>query len=271
MSGLRAGDVILVTGATSGLGRACAERLASAGFRVYGTGRNPLASGAHSFPLVRMEVTDDESVREAVKDILAREGRIDAVVCNAGYGIAGSVEETPLSEARAQLETTILGTLRTIQAVLPAMRTAGRGYILVVGSLAGLAAVPFQALYSAGKFALEGLVEALRMETKPYGIRSAIIEPGDHRTGFTDARRKTIPPDSPYTRVMERALKVMEDEERAGADPRGMARLVESLLRKERLRVRYMVGPGFQKLAMVLKRVLPSRTYEWIMSAYYRL
>lgn len=271
MKALKEGDVILVTGATSGLGKACAERLAARGFRVYGTGRKPSAVEAGGVSLLAMDVTDDASVTGAVGEILAREGRIDGVVCNAGFGIAGSVEETPLSEAKSQFEVNFFGTLRTIQAVLPALRAAGGGCVLVVGSMAGLAGVPYQSLYSAAKFALEGLVEALRMETRAFGIRCAVVEPGDHRTGFTDARRKSAPPGSPYAAAMERSLGVMEKEERNGADPGGMARLVEKLLRKKRLRVRYMVGPAFQKLAMVLKRLLPSRAYEWIMSRYYRV
>ncbi len=271
MKALNAGDVILVTGATSGLGKACAERLASRGFRVYGTGRKPAASAAGGVTLLAMDVTDDASVAGAVREILAREGRIDGVVCNAGYGIAGSVEETPLSEAKSQFEVNFFGTLRTVRAVLPVMRAAGNGCILVVGSMAGLAGVPYQSHYSAAKFALEGLVESLRMETRAFGIRCAVLEPGDHRTGFTDARKKSGHPGSPYAAVMERSLGVMEKEERNGADPGGMARLVEKLLRKKRLRVRYMVGPGFQKLAMILKRLLPSRAYEWIMSLYYRV
>lgn len=271
MNTAKSGDVVLVTGATSGLGKACAERLAARGYLVYGTGRKPPASASGGITLLPMDVTEDASVRSAVQEILSREGRIDSVVCNAGYGIAGPVEETTLADAKAQFETNFFGTLRTIQAVLPAMRSAGRGCILVVGSMAGLAAVPYQSMYSAAKFALEGLVEALRLETKAFGIRCAILEPGDHRTGFTDARKKSAAPGSPYASAMERSLGVMEAEERNGSDPEGMARLVERLLGRKRLRVRYMVGPGFQKLAMVLKRVLPSRAYEGIMSLYYRI
>ena len=265
------GDVVLVTGATNGLGKACAEHLAARGYRVYGTGRKPSSPEAGGVILLSLDVTDDQSVRKAVREILDREGRIDAVVCNAGYGIAGPVEETPLAEAKSQFETNFFGTLRTIQAVLPSMRAAGRGRVLVVGSMAGLAGVPYQSLYSAAKFALEGLVEALRLEMKAFGIRCAIVEPGDHRTGFTDARKKSAAPGSPYAAAMERSLGAREKEERNGSDPADMARLVERLLRTDRLRVRYMVGPGFQKLAMTLKRVLPSRTYEWIMSSYYRI
>ncbi len=271
MTALKKGDVVLVTGATSGLGRAVAERLASSGYRVYGTGRNPKTDESPSFTLIRMDVTDEKSVRAAVQEILEKEGRIDAVLCNAGSGIAGSVEETPIQEVRYQMETVFFGTLRTLQAVLPAMRKKGGGVVLCVSSIAGRAAVPFQGFYSASKYALEGLVESLRYEVRPYNIRCALIEPGDFRTGFTDARKKTASLESPYSEAMARALGVMEKDERSGFPPARMAELVERLLSKKKLRVRYTVGPAFERFAAGIKRVLPSRVYESLFALYYRV
>lgn len=271
MPSLNRGAVVLITGATSGLGKACAELLSSAGFRVYGTGRNPDPSARSLVTLLKMDVTYDQSVRDTVGEILSREGRIDAVICNAGSGIAGSVEETPMEDVRDQFATVFFGTLRTIQAVLPGMRAAGSGTILCVGSIAGRAAVPFQAFYSAGKSALEGLIEALRMEVAPFRIRCALIEPGDFRTGFTAARKKVSPANSPYADSMARALGVMEKDEGSGADPKAMARLVLRLLKTEKLRVRYTVGPAFERFAVGLKRILPSRIYEALFSRYYRI
>jgi len=271
MKALNKGDIVLVTGATSGLGRACAERLALNGYRVYGTGRDPQKSNISAFSLLKMDVTDEKSVRQAVGDIISREGRIDAVVCNAGFGIAGPVEETSIEEVRSQLETVFFGTLRTIQAVLPGMRAAGKGTILCVSSIAGRAAVPFQAFYSASKFALEGLVESLRLEIRPYNIQCALIEPGDFKTGFTAARRKSATTESPYAEAMNRALGVMEKDEQGGANPVQMAGLVERLLQKKKLNVRYTVGPAFERFAVGLKRFMPSRMYERIFSWYYKV
>jgi NAD(P)-dependent dehydrogenase (short-subunit alcohol dehydrogenase family) len=271
MAAMNKKPVLLITGATSGIGKATAVRLSQKGYTVYGTGRNPSSSDADGYTLLKMDVTDEKSVRAAVQEILSREGRIDAVLCNAGFGIAGSVEETRIEDAHAQLETVFFGTLRTIQAVLPGMRASGGGTILVISSIAGRASVPFQAFYSASKFALEGLVEALRMEVRTWKVRCALIEPGDCRTGFTDARKKDIDKDSPYALAMVRALGVMEKDERSGSAPDEVAKLVESLLGKKNLRVRYTVGPGFERFAAGLKRFIPSRTYEWIFSKYYKV
>lgn len=271
MADMNNGKVVLITGATSGMGKACAKRLAGKGYKVYGTGRNPEKSDENGYTLLKMDVTDDASVRSAVAEIIKKEGRIDAVLCNAGFGIAGSVEETRIEDSHAQLETVFFGTLRTIQAVLPGMREARNGTILVVSSIAGTSGIPFQALYSVSKFALEGLVEALRMEVRPFRVQCALIEPGDFRTGFTAARKKDIDKDSPYALSMMRALGIMEKDEQNGSDPSEMAELVERLLEKKRLRVRYTVGLMFERLVPIIKRILPGRLHEAVMATYYRV
>ena len=146
-----------------------------------------------------MDVTDERAVNAGVKDVLARAGRIDALVAAAGYGIFGSVEETSLARARAQFETNVIGTLAVLRAVLPGMRARGAGRIVVVGSLAGRAPIPFQAHYSASKAALDGLVTALVNELHGTGVSASLVEPGDIRTAFNDrtklpARARKRPP-----------------------------------------------------------------------------
>jgi NAD(P)-dependent dehydrogenase (short-subunit alcohol dehydrogenase family) len=279
--------VVLVTGASSGIGKACAELLAARGFLVYGTSRHasPVVAGkpaAGTPPVLRMiplDVTSDESVDAAVSLVLASEGRIDAVVNNAGFGIAGAVELTSMDEAHAQFETNFFGTVRVCRAVLPAMRRQGSGRIVNVSSIAGAIGIPFQAFYSASKFAIEGFSEALRMEAAPFGIHVTLVEPGDFRTGFTAARRLaaasvargSCPAGEAYAAAESRALAVMEHDEVHGATPEVVGRLVHRILTMRSPGVRYAVGPASEKAALLLKRILPSRLLAWGIGKYYRV
>ncbi len=270
MSGAAPGPpVALVTGASSGVGEACARALADAGYRVFGSSRDP-AFAPSAFEGLTLDVTSDESVRAAVAEVLTRAGRVDLLVNNAGYGLAGAVEETPVEAVRAQLETNFFGALRMIQEVLPGMREQGSGLIVNVSSIGGLMGLPFQGAYSASKFALEGLTEALRQELSGSGVRVALVEPGDLRTRITERRVKSAPaPGSPYRAGWERALAVIEKEERAGAAPRLVGELVVRLAGRRRPRVRYTVGRASQRLSVGLKRLLPGRLFERILISFY--
>jgi NAD(P)-dependent dehydrogenase (short-subunit alcohol dehydrogenase family) len=261
--------VVLITGASSGIGRACAEYLHGRGYRVYGSSRR--AALDSPFPFVQMDVTSEQSVAEAVQQVLQREGRIDVVLNNAGDGIAGAVEDTSIAEAQQQMDTNFFGVLRVCRAALPPMRRQGAGLIVNVSSLGGLVALPFQGLYSASKFALEGMTEALRMEVRPHGIRVVLVEPGDFRTGFTAQRRKVqAAADSVYAERFGRALAVMERDESRGADPLAVARLVERLIRRPSPRPRYKVGAWVQKLsAGLLRKLLPQKLYERLLMMSY--
>lgn len=273
--------VILVTGASSGIGKACAEFLHQQGDRVYGTSRRapravaqPIASAGRrpAFDLIPLDVTSDESVERAIGIVAAREGRIDAVVNNAGFGLAGAVESTTIEEAREQFETNFFGTMRVCRAVLPIMRQQGHGHILNVSSIAGRIGIPFQALYSASKFAVEGFTEALRMEVAPFGIRVVLVEPGDFHTGFTASRRVSRDSASQaYTARQAKALEVMEHDETHGATPESVGRLVHRILTNRSPALRYAVGPASETLALALKRLAPSRLFEWGIARYYRV
>jgi len=266
--------VVLVTGASSGLGNACATQLAKKGYVVYGTGRSPVAKNRRAdefFEMIRMDSTDDDSVHTAVSYVLAKEERIDALICCAGMGLAGSVEDTPIFDASRQLDVNFLGTARAVREALPGMRVSG-GTILVVGSMAGRVGVPFQAYYAASKFALEGFVDSLRMELGRLPVRVSLIEPGDFRTGFTAARQAFgLSGDGPYAEAGARALSVMEESERAGADPVLFARLTLKLLDKKRLRARYTTGLTPQRVALAMHRILPRRLYELMLMAYFKV
>lgn len=267
--------VVLITGASSGLGQACAERLARGGDRVYGTSRAPQKSTPLAgVEMLAMNLDDDRSVGGAVERMLRAEGRLDVVINNGGFGFGGPVEETSLEEAKAIFETNLFGVLRVCRAVLPTMRQRRSGTIVNVSSLGGRIGLPFQGLYSATKFALEGMSEALRMEAKPFGVRVVLVEPGDFRTGFTQNRRTVDGFDavaSPYKERSLRAIRIAETDERNGSPPEAVARLVERVLNRPHPRVRYPVGARSQRAAAALKGILPSRLFEWGLMKYYKV
>lgn len=263
-------QVTLITGASSGIGAAIAATLHGAGHRVWGASRRVVEG---EIPWVACDVTDAAAVAEAVARVQAAEGRIDAVVACAGWGIAGSVEDTSDAEARAQFDTNFFGALNTVRAVLPGMRAQGAGRIVAIGSIGGRIAVPFQGLYSASKFALEGAMEALRHEVRPFGIHVSIIEPGDFATGFTAARVRAAAagPGSAYAAAADRAIGQMERDERNGPPPAEVAALVARVLASPRPKLRYRVGPAMQRAAVSLKAVLPEAAFEALIRGAYGL
>lgn len=262
--------VILVTGASSGIGRACATALAQQGHHVYGTSRVP-RSPVGNFAMLPMDVTDATSVQAAVQTLLEREGRIDIVVNNAGIGYGGAIEDTALKEAQATFETNFFGVLRVCHAVLPSMRAQRSGLIINISSIGGMISLPFQGLYSASKYALEALSEALRMEVKRFGIHVVLVEPGDTATQFTANRRNTRGADENpvYHEAYRRTLAQIEADERGGAAPESVARTVLRIVASSRPKVRYVVGPFHQKLAVLIKCLVPSRVFEWIIMRVY--
>lgn len=270
--------VVLVTGASSGIGKAVAGHLVQKGYRVYGTSRGVTPGTAPENPgepvMLQMDVTVDHSVQAGIEQIVQREGRLDIVINNAGFGLAGAVEETSIEEAKAQFETVLFGTLRVCRAALPLMRQGGGGYIINISSLAGLIAIPYQGFYSAAKYALEGMTESMRMEVGAFGIRVVLIEPGDLKTGFTANRllaEKAAQEDSPYRDKFTRSLGVMQKDEQNGPLPDHLARLVEKIIHTEQPRLRYTFAPFTQKSALLLKKVLPQKMFEASLMKYYKI
>jgi NAD(P)-dependent dehydrogenase (short-subunit alcohol dehydrogenase family) len=275
--GIRRQQVVLVTGASRGIGAACARRLAERGHRVFGTSRqargpsSPSALGRGSLEMIQMDVDSEASVRAGVGYVADQAGRLDVAVNNAAIGITGSVEDTSEEEARAQFDTNLLGPWRVCRAALPLMRRQGGGLIVNIGSVGGLVGIPFQAAYSAGKFGLEGLTESLRMEVRPFGIRVVIIEPGNIDTDATARSPSTRAQSPAYADSQERARQVMIQGERRGAKPESVALLVERIMFTARPRVRYTVGPVPERAAASVKRVLPSRLFERLLLPAYGL
>ncbi|MBW2267765.1 MAG: SDR family oxidoreductase [Deltaproteobacteria bacterium] len=249
---------VLVTGASSGIGASTAKRLAEHGFRVFGTSRHPaqhVAAAAH-VEWIEMDVHDDASVAKGVAEAAAAAGGLDALVCNAGYGIFGSIEEVTLEAARAQFETNFFGVLRCVRAALPDMRRAGRGRIVLVGSLAGRAPIPFQAHYSATKAAIESMALALRNELHPTGVKVVLVEPGDIDTGFNDVMDWGDPGASAYAERARAAERVIRESLPRAPGPDVVARAIHTALCARRPRVRYTIGAE-TALTPIGKRWLP--------------
>jgi NAD(P)-dependent dehydrogenase (short-subunit alcohol dehydrogenase family) len=260
--------VVLITGASSGIGQACAVHLAKSGWRVFGTSRSIASAPSTSatFEMVAMDVENDESVQKCVDGVLAKTGRLDAVVNNAGISIMGSVEDTSIEEAKAQLETNFFGVLRVCRATLPILRRQGGGHIVNISSLAGIIGLPFSGLYSASKFALEGVSESLRMECRPFGVRVVLVEPGDFRTNIT-VRRRTVQAaetNDAYRAAFDHCKKKQDQDEANARAPEAVARLVDRILSDPNPRTRYAVGMFTQTMVVPLKRILPQRVFEWM-------
>jgi NAD(P)-dependent dehydrogenase (short-subunit alcohol dehydrogenase family) len=254
------GKVVLITGASAGIGLACAQHLSEREYTVIGASRR--TSTARAWSSIEMDVDDDQSVTAGVAGVITDHGGIDAVVTCAGWGLAGAIEQTPIHEARAQIETNFFGTVRAVVAALPSLRQR-RGHVVIMGSIGGTIGIPFQGYYSASKFALEGWAEALAWEVRPYGVKVTLIEPGNFRTEFTQSRRTfMVDGDDPYAAARTKAIEVMERDELAGADPTAVARQVAKVLASKRPPRRRTVGPRVERLGPMAKRLLPGRAFE---------
>jgi NAD(P)-dependent dehydrogenase (short-subunit alcohol dehydrogenase family) len=260
--------VVLITGISSGFGLESARLLASRGHKVYGTVRREveILDGVN---YLFADVTDREAVQRAVDEVITREGIIDAIVCNAGMGVGGPIEFTSPEDARRQIETNFGGAVALIQAALRPMRTQRSGRIICVSSIGGLMGLPYQAFYSASKFALEGFCEALRLEVRDFGISVTLVNPGDFSTGFTSGRKK-VPSEAveAYPAYAEGMQKI-EHDELGGLKPIVVARTIEKILRKRRPAYHYVVATFEQRLSVLLKRILPARLFARILGAYY--
>ncbi len=211
-----------------------------------------------------MDVRDEAAVGRAVADVVARAGHLDAVVCNAGFGIFGSIEETPLDSARAQFETNVFGVLACLRAALPHLR-ASRGRVALVGSLSGRAPIPFQAHYSASKAAVDSLAQALRMEIAPFGVAVSLVEPGDIKTAFNEATDFGDTRRSAYGERIARCEAVIRRSLVEAPGPELVARAVLRALTDARPRVRYPVGPDSRAVPFA-RRALP----DWLALRFIR-
>ena len=263
--------IILITGISSGFGRAMAEKLSSCGHKVYGTYRT-LRERLENVTYIQADVTVDSQVEAVVTEVLEAEGRIDVFINNAGIGFGGPLEFATVEQARAQMDVNWLGMVRFMNRIIPVMRKQGGGRILCFSSIGGLMGLPFQGLYSSSKFAIEGYCEALRLETKDFGIKISVIEPGDFATSFTSQRRSSSSPEihSAYPKYA-RALASIEQDENSGLKAEYLAKKIERIVKSAHPACRYVIASPLQKLSVFAKRVLPAKWFARILALYYKL
>jgi NAD(P)-dependent dehydrogenase (short-subunit alcohol dehydrogenase family) len=264
--------VVLITGGSSGIGKAIGEFLFHKGFTVYGTSRHPEKVANSIFPLIALDVRNVESIRHAVQKIISVSKRIDVVINNAGVGITGPIEETPTDEMRNNFETNFFGPIEVIKAVLPQMREQKAGLIINITSIAGYMGLPYRGIYSASKGALEIVSEAISIEVKPFGVNVVNIAPGEFATEIASRRyHAPILEDSVYKAPYESTLGMMNSHMNSGDSPNELAAVVYQIIKEKNPKLHYKEGAFMQKFSIVLKRILPDRIYESMLMNHYKL
>lgn len=260
---------MLVTGASSGIGYATAEFFINQGWVVYGLSRSgKVPSGV--LPLLA-NVTDARLVEKLMAEVFATTGRLDAVVNAAGIGGASSIENLPLEEAKKIFDTNIYGTLVVLQATLPFLRQRQGSIFIAISSIAGLVGVPFHGIYSASKFAVEGMIESLRLELHGTGVSAVSICPGDTATPIIghQFRAKAIDLPEVYRINYEKAERAMRESVSNGIAPLRIAETIQQIINTSSPSSRYPVGGVIQQLAPMAKRFLPLKWFEWLLKVYY--
>jgi RND family efflux transporter MFP subunit len=253
--------ITLVTGVSSGIGRAIAQLLAERGARVFGSVRNPQSTSLiPGVEIVRMDVTEDASVNEAVQSIVRKAGPIQYLVNNAGYSLMGALEETSVAEARQQFETNLFGVLRVTNAILPAMRQKGEGRIVNISSVLGFLPAPYWGIYAASKHAVEGYTETLDHEIRRFGVRALLVEPAYTRTKLSGNTKSAKISLAVYAEERKRLTDAAQQNIERGDDPRMVAEAVWNALTAKSPRLRYPVGRGVALSRM--RRFVPAGMFD---------
>jgi NAD(P)-dependent dehydrogenase (short-subunit alcohol dehydrogenase family) len=253
--------VVLVTGASRGIGKAIAEKFAQRGDLVFGTARHPESVQWASGTLLPLDVQDERSVAQCVESLLSKAKRIDVLVNNAGISVYGAIEELSLAQVMAVFETNFFGVVRMTQAVLPAMRQQVAGRIVNIGSVAGFVPMPFQAVYAATKHALAGWTETLDLEVRPFGIRAILIQPGFFRTNIDRNSSVGSLPKDVYEGVRTRTVEKMRLSVENGDDPVKVAEAVVQAATEKDPHVKVLVGRGARQ-TRILRTILPRALFE---------
>ncbi|WP_224490592.1 SDR family oxidoreductase [Robertkochia flava] len=266
--------VVLITGGSSGIGKAIGTHLVSRGYIVYGTSRNPEQFSGHSlpFPLLKLDVTDPENAIAVAHEIQEKEGRIDVLINNAGVGITGPLEETPTAEIRRAFDTNFYGPIHMMKAVLPYMRAHRKGLIINITSIAGYMGLPYRGVYSATKGALSLVSESMQMELYHMGIDICNIAPGDFNTNIAHGRyHSPVLDTSDYKKHYGRVMKVINEQMADSADPSLIGKKVERIIEKKNRKLHYKAGAFMEKMSVKLKQVLPDKVFNKLLLNHYKL
>lgn len=258
--------VAVVTGGSSGIGLSTVKALVKRGCKVYELSRRDFEyEGAIH---IKLDVTDDEEAQRVIKSIYDKESQIDILINCAGFGISGAVEYTDPEAARKQFDVNFFGMTNVTQAVLPYMRKKKQGRIVNISSVAAIAPIPFQTYYSASKAAINAYTEAFANEVKPFGITVTAIMPGDIKTGFTQARKKSVAGDDVYEGRISRSVKKMEQDEINGMSADVAGNYIAKLATKKRVKPMYSIGFSYKAISILCK-LLPVRTKSWLIMKFY--
>jgi len=268
--------VVLITGASAGIGLAAAVQMMNKGLIVYAASRRggvnqKAQNGQGEIIHVKMDVTDEAQIKTVIDKILKQNNRLDAVISNAGNGIAGSIEDTSPDEVKYQFDTNFFGAVNVIQACIPVFRKQGYGKIIATSSVAAIIPIPFQAFYSAGKAALLVFMQALALELKPFGIQCCSILPGDTKTDFTAARVYTHAsqlPDSAYSAKMKKSVGKMEKDEQNGVPAEMVAQKIVNQITSKNMKVSVVPGIDYKFICFLFNR-LPARLRLWVVGLIY--
>ncbi len=261
--------VILVTGASSGIGKAVATYLSKQHYIVYGASRT--ARPSDDFETIRMDVTDREMVRSAIDEIYKKEGRIDGVLNNAGIGSVGAFENVDQEDFQKVFDINVHGTINVCQAVLPIMREQGSGHLINISSIGSVMGLPFRSIYCSSKAAVDIITETIRLEVNRFGIEVCLVHPGDVRTEIGQRRVISAPEDDKvYGNQFRRTFEELERDVEKGLSPEVFGPVVDKILKSRKVNRNYYVGYFTQKLGMRLKKVLPDFLFEKIIMSYYK-
>lgn len=260
-------QVVVITGGSSGIGLAAAAALRARGCAVYEMSRRQVC---HEDGTIHMtvDVTDEAATKAAIHQIASKEGSVDVLICNAGFGISGAAEFTENEEAKHLMEVNLYGAVNAARAVLPIMRSQHGGKIICISSIAAPVPIPFQAWYSVSKAAVRAYAAALREEVHPFGIQVASILPGDIQSGFTGSREKSQKGDDVYGGRIARSVAVMEHDERTGMTAAAAGEAIARIAVRQHLKPEYALGLPY-KAVMLLNRILPTAAVRWIVRQMY--
>lgn len=262
--------IVLVTGASSGIGKCIASYLVEQGMTVFGTSRNPqseIISGVH---MLALDVTNPATIKRAVEEIILLKGSIDILVNNAGMGITGPIEETPMAETKRVFDTNFFGAIEVMNAVLPGMKSKNTGLIINITSIAGYMGLPFRGYYSATKGALALVTESVKMELSKTGIKVCTVAPGDFATNIAAGRyHSPVQSESVYGKDYQKNLDLMNLHVDKGLPPILMAKKIYKIIQTENPKTHYKVGGFMEKFSIVLKRILPDKVYQKMLMKHF--